>query len=111
MARRYQGRCGLKHQRRFARRSPGKELGQRMATGTRPELRASYDGSRFDPVPTPDALEFAAALQREFGGRRSELLAAREQRRARLREGSESLGFLGSTASIREGDWKVASIP
>jgi malate synthase len=82
-----------------------------MATGTRLELRASYDDSRFDPVLTPDALEFVAALQREFGGRRSELLATREQRRARLREGSESLDFPGSTASIREGDWNVAPVP
>ncbi len=81
-----------------------------MATGTRLELRSSYDNPAFDAVLTPDALEFVAALQREFGGRRRELLNAREQRRARLRDGG-SLDFLESTASIREGDWRVAPVP
>ncbi len=80
-----------------------------MATRQRIELR-STDNPRFDPVLTPDALEFVAALQGEFGGRRQELLSAREQRRARLRAG-EPLDFLSETASVREGDWKVAPVP
>ena len=81
-----------------------------MATGTRLELRGSYDNPAFDAVLTPDALEFVAALQREFGGRRSELLDAREQRRARLREAARWTSC-ESTASIREGDWQVAPVP
>ncbi len=72
-------------------------------------MRAA-DDRRFDSVLTPDALEFVAALQREFGDQRLELLSAREQRRARLRQG-ESLDFLPDTESVREGDWKVAPVP
>jgi malate synthase len=80
-----------------------------MATGTRIELNGP-DDQAFDPVLTPDALEFVAALQREFGERRRQLLGAREDRRARLREGG-SLDFLSETASIREGDWTVEPVP
>jgi malate synthase len=69
------------------------------------------DERGFDTILTPDALEFVAALQREFGGRRRELLAARTERRRRLAAGDETLGFLADTASIREGDWQVAPVP
>jgi malate synthase len=65
----------------------------------------------FDKVLTPDALEFVAELQRQFGPRRLELLEARVQRRARLAAG-ESLGFLPDTAWVREDDdWTVAPAP
>ncbi len=40
-----------------------------------------------DSVLTPDALEFVAALQREFGERRTQLLAARAERQRRLDAG------------------------
>ncbi|HEY3726698.1 MAG TPA: malate synthase A [Solirubrobacteraceae bacterium] len=80
-----------------------------MATSARIELPGP-DDSAFDPVLTPDALEFVAALQREFGDRRRDLLRAREERRNRLKAG-ESLGFLSGTASVREGDWQVAPVP
>jgi malate synthase len=65
----------------------------------------------FDAVLTPDALEFVAALAREFEDRRQELLAARAERRARLISGEESLRFLEETASVRESDWRVAPAP
>ena len=42
---------------------------------------------RSDEILTPEALEFLALLQREFGGRRQELLAARAERWQRLRAG------------------------
>ncbi|HEX5192697.1 MAG TPA: hypothetical protein VFW09_07830, partial [Solirubrobacteraceae bacterium] len=61
----------------------------------------------FDKILTPDALEFVAALQREFGDRREQLLQARAQRRQRLHDGEETLGFLDETASVRDGDWRV----
>jgi malate synthase len=64
----------------------------------------------FEEVLTPEALEFLAALQREFGGRREDLLQARVKRRARLREG-EPLDFLPDTHRIRDEDWTVASAP
>jgi malate synthase len=64
----------------------------------------------FDEVLTPDALEFVAGLQLEFGPRRRELLEARARRRERLRAG-EMLDFLPETRAVREGDWRVAPVP
>ncbi len=64
----------------------------------------------FEEVLTPQALEFLAALQREFDGRRNELLQLRLKRRAGLREG-QSLDFLTDTHELREGDWSVSPAP
>ena len=66
--------------------------------------------SGFDEILTPEALRFVASLQRAFGGRRLELLAARKARQTRLDAG-EQPDFLAETASIREAAWKVAPIP
>jgi malate synthase len=52
-------------------------------------------------VLTPEALEFVAGLQREFGARRLELLQARDERQARLDAG-ESPDFLTATKAVRE---------
>jgi malate synthase len=65
---------------------------------------------RFDEILTDEALAFVAGLQREFGGRRDELLEARAERQARLDEG-ERPDFLGASRSIREADWRVALAP
>ncbi len=80
-----------------------------MATQAGLELRATEDRA-FDEILTPDALEFVAALQREFNARRTELLGARAERRARLAAG-EMLAFLPDTREIRERDWTVAPVP
>jgi malate synthase len=64
----------------------------------------------FEEVLTPDALDFVAALEHEFGDRRRELLQARAERRARLAEG-EMLDFLADTREIREADWRIAPVP
>ncbi len=69
-----------------------------------------YSRPGFEEVLTADALEFVAALQREFGSRRSELLKAREERRERIREG-EKLDFLSDTEKVRSGRWKVKPVP
>lgn len=63
-----------------------------------------------EDVLTSEALEFLAALQREFGGRRTELLARREERRAEVAR-TGTLDFLPETAEVRVGDWKVAQAP
>ena len=63
-----------------------------------------------DQVLTPEARDFLTRLQREFGRRRSELLAARAERAQRLRDG-ELPDFLGETAAVREGDWRVEPVP
>ncbi|MFI7451270.1 malate synthase A [Nonomuraea sp. NPDC049714] len=62
---------------------------------------------RFDEILTPEALDFVAALQREFGARRLELLDARQARQAELSAGG-TLDFLPETKAVREGDWRVA---
>ncbi|RBQ14784.1 malate synthase A [Spongiactinospora rosea] len=63
---------------------------------------------RFDEILTPEALAFTAALQREFGPRRAELLQARQARQAELSAGA-TLDFLAETKQIRQDDaWRVA---
>jgi malate synthase len=63
-----------------------------------------------EQVLTEDARAFLTALEREFRGRRAELLEARRARAQRLRDG-ELPDFLPETAAVREGDWRVAPVP
>jgi malate synthase len=63
-----------------------------------------------DDVLDPAATEFLTLLQREFGEEREELLAARQARAQRLREG-ELPDFLDETRSIRAGAWRVPPAP
>jgi len=63
-----------------------------------------------DDVLTAEAREFLTDLEQEFGDRRAELLAARDARARRLREG-ELPDFLPETESLRAGDWRVAPVP
>jgi malate synthase len=68
-------------------------------------------GERDPEILSGDALEFVASLQRSFGGRREELLAARSERQKRLLAG-EIPGFLEETRGVREdGSWRVAEAP
>ena len=64
-------------------------------------------GERFDEILTPGALELLALLHRAFNGRRTELLALRDERQERLTAG-DNLDFLPGTAAVRDGDWRVA---
>ena len=63
-----------------------------------------------DDVLTPEAIEFLQLLQRELGGGRDEILAARAARSQRLRDG-ELPDFLEETRSVREDDWRVPQAP
>jgi malate synthase len=65
---------------------------------------------RADEVLTPAALELVADLVRTFEPTRAALLQARVDRQAELRAGAE-LGFLPATATVRDGDWRVAPAP
>ncbi len=76
----------------------------RLPTGV--DLRGDRDAE----ILSPEALDFVAGLQRRFGGRREELLAARAARQERLRAG-ELPDFLPETREAREGDWRVAEAP
>jgi malate synthase len=61
-------------------------------------------------VLTTEALELVALLEREFAGRRHELLAARGERQQRIAAG-ELPDFLEETRGVREGEWRVAPVP
>lgn len=63
-----------------------------------------------DRVLTEGALDFLVRLERRFGTRRMELLAARRARQARFDAG-ELPDFLPETKSIRDGVWEVDPIP
>jgi malate synthase len=78
-----------------------------MAGSDAPEVTGEIR-ERFDEVLTPDALAFVADLQRRFGPRRQELLAARrEVREQAARTGR--LDFLDETKDVREDTtWRVA---
>jgi malate synthase len=73
------------------------------------DLRAPVDG-RGAEVLTDEALEFVAGLHRRFNPERERLLASRAERQERIAVG-ELPDFLPETKEVREGDWKVASIP
>ena len=66
-------------------------------------------GDRFDEVLTPEAVGLVAALHRELGGRRTELLAARAARQQELSAGG-TLDFRAATQPIRDDpEWRVAA--
>ncbi len=69
---------------------------------------AHVDG--LDEILTPEALDFLASLQRTYGARRDELLAARHTRREAVSR-TGRLDFLPETAEVRDGDWTVAPAP
>ncbi len=64
----------------------------------------------FKHILTDEAVAFVAELERRFGARRRELLAAREVTQSRLDSGWRP-DFLPETREIRESDWTVAPIP
>ncbi len=65
---------------------------------------------RGDEVLTDAALDFVADLHRRFAPKRDELLRRRHERREEI-SGTGRLDFLPETASVRDGDWKVAPAP
>ncbi len=66
-------------------------------------------GDRFDEILTADALHLVGLLQREFGGKRADLLAARAARQRDLSAGG-TLDFLPETRHVRDDPlWRVAS--
>jgi len=79
-----------------------------MATTAEVALKGPIQ-DRAEEVLTPRALEFVARLQREFGARRLELLASRDERQRRLDAGDVPQ-FLSPSAE-RDSEWKVARAP
>jgi malate synthase len=64
----------------------------------------------YDKVVTPEAIDFAVELEREFGAERRRLLARRAEIQRRLDRGWRP-DFLPETQAIRNSDWRVAPIP
>ncbi|WKZ83427.1 MAG: malate synthase A [Acidimicrobiia bacterium] len=73
------------------------------------EITGAASGRRAE-ILTPEALHFLASLEHRFGGRRTELLAMRQERQRRWDAG-ELPGFLPETESLRAADWKVSPPP
>ena len=84
-------------------------MNTKIATPTGVEILGTRN-AQIDEILTPEAMKFVVDLERRFGPRRRELLAARVQRQARLDAG-EKPNFLPQTAEIRKSDWKVAPLP
>ena len=74
---------------------PGIEISGRITT-------------EYAEILTPEAVAFAAGLQRSFGARRTELLARRAVRQKEFDAGKLP-DFLPETRSIREGNWTCAA--
>ena len=64
----------------------------------------------FAEILTPEAVGFAARLQRAFGARRAELLAGRAARQMEFDAGKLP-DFLPETRAIREQSWTCAPVP
>src|ERR1700678_2818212 len=81
------------------------------STVTAPSVTiAGTQGAAEAEVLTPKALEFLGALASNFEAERQSLLAARVVRAEAARTG-KLYEFLPETASVRQGDWRVAPIP
>jgi malate synthase len=64
----------------------------------------------YGQILTPEALDFVAALQRQFGSTRRSLLEARQRRQVAF-DGGELPDFLPETEKVRSSDWRVAELP
>ncbi len=73
-------------------------------------LPSSVSVPEQDKILTPEALAFVVSLQREFNARRRQLLEERSKVQEKI-DGGWMPDFLPETKSIREGGWKVASLP
>src|SRR5205814_9945339 len=66
--------------------------------------------AEFAPILTPPALAFIAKLHREFEPRRQELLARRAARQREF-DARKRPDFLPDTATVRQGEWRIAAQP
>ena len=76
---------------------PGVEIRARLRPG-------------YDHIVTPEAIAFAAELERRFGAERRRLLALRIAAQKAFDAGARP-GFLTATQAIRDAAWTVAPIP
>src|SRR5437763_10029815 len=81
------------------------------AESTVASRRSAQRSSLERTVLTEGARRLVAELTRCFAPSIAELLQKRHDRRARIANGEEQLGFLPETAHIRDSDWRVAPAP
>ncbi len=74
------------------------------------EITGPRDFAAAEHILTPEALEFAGDLCRQFEERRVQLLQDRVDRHARIQAGEDPT-FLAETQDVRDGDWQVAGAP
>src|SRR4029079_3852697 len=74
---------------------------ERMTDLSGVEVRAPQDEPRQEEILPPGAVVFVADLQRMFGGRRDELMAARSERRTTISQ-TGTLDFLDETKDVPE---------
>ncbi len=74
------------------------------------ELTRSVSTAENGDILSAQAIDFVAALAREFAPRRDELLERRRQRQQSIDQGKLP-DFLPETARIRESAWRVAPVP
>ena len=74
------------------------------------EITGARDFEAAAHILTPEALEFAGDLCRQFNQRRLQLLQDRVDRHARIEAGDDPT-FPAETQEIRDADWKVAATP
>ena len=67
-------------------------------------------GPRYSEILTKDALAFVAELHRNFNAKRRDLLSRRADMQHRF-DGGALPDFLPETRAVREGSWKIASLP
>src|SRR5260370_13892664 len=84
-------------------------MGWRLGEIEEVEVKGRVGGGAGE-VLRPDALDFVGWPPREFGGRREQLVRARDERQSRIDAG-EMPDFLGATRSVRESEWRVAKAP
>ena len=84
-------------------------MNQKMTLPKGIETKGTVD-KYAEAVLTPEAIQFLAKLARQFEDTRKKLLARRVERQHEIDAGVMP-DFLSSTKNIRDGEWKVASIP
>jgi malate synthase len=83
--------------------------GKTVGTSPALEIRAEQP-PEFQEILTQDACAFLARMAERFEDERQRLLAARQERQQRIREG-ELPNFLNETRDVRSSTWSVAPIP
>jgi malate synthase len=93
-----------------ARRSPAKSMKKAAVVPVSGVAIKGPLGPRYKEILTEDALAFVAELHRNFNTKRRDLLARRADIQHRF-DGGALPDFLPETRAVREGTWRIGSLP